>query len=120
MWVLPFCPVNKVVAFRPSPMVYVISLCNSTLSYIPSKSNPKLPSLASILFLNLPPTLRSFSLLGVCQLGSAAFHCIMSLGVFQTFHTFATGAFIVIPTVILVTCVFFICFFIKFYYPKIQ
>src|SRR5690606_2196747 len=64
----------------------------------------KLPSLASIRFLNLPPTLRSFSLAGVCQLGSGVFHCTMSAGVFHACQTFATGAFAVAFTVILVTC----------------
>src|SRR5690606_12221249 len=103
-WVLPCCSANNVVALRPSGMVYVISLCSSTLLYTPSKSKPKLPSFASIRFLNLPPVRRSFSLLGVCQLGSAAFHCIISLGVFHIFQTFSTGACTVASTVILVTC----------------
>src|SRR5690606_21561595 len=71
---------------------------------------PKLPSLASILFLNFPPFRRSFSLLGVCQLGSGVFHRIISLGVFHAFQTSATGAFAIASTVIFVTCPIYFLF----------
>src|SRR5690606_17627390 len=67
--------------------------------------------------LNFPPVRRSFSLLGECQLGSAAFQCMMSAGVFHVSQTFATGAFANASTVILVTCAissFFVYYFIQF------
>lgn len=45
------------------------------------KSNPVLPSFASILNKNLPPVFRSFCAFGVCQSGEALFHFMMCSGV---------------------------------------
>src|SRR5918995_3689501 len=67
---------------------------------MPSKSKPVLPSLASMRALNLPPSRRSTSLSVVCQSSWAAFHCLMSSGLFQASQTLAIGALTAVSTVI--------------------
>ncbi|MNL24846.1 hypothetical protein D3C87_1462970 [compost metagenome] len=81
---------------------------------MPPKSNPKLPSLASIRDVNAPPARRSFSALGVCQSSEALHHFMMSCGFDQNSHTFSTGAFTVAATVILV--LFAVSIFLLFVY----
>jgi hypothetical protein len=67
---------------------------------MPPKSNPKLPSFASIRVMNLPPGLKSFSARGACQSSEALHHRVMCSGFVQYFHTFSTGALMVDDTVI--------------------
>ncbi len=93
--------VNTTSTFRPSAIVYAIRLWVSIPVYSPSKSKPMLPSLASMRDRSFPPTCRSFSAHGVCHSGEAAFHCVICAGAFQMSHTFFTGAWIVVPTVII-------------------
>src|SRR5215207_9897949 len=105
--------VKCTVTFRPSPRVYSISSFSFTSSYTPPKSDPKLPSLASILERNLPPTLKSFSDRGVCQSSEALFHFMMCSGAVQNFQTFSVGALIVAFTVMVVlVAVSIFCFLI--------
>ncbi len=54
-----------------------------------------LPSLASMRDEKAPPTRKSTADLVVCQSSDAAFHCLMSPGVFQARHTCSIGAAIV-------------------------
>src|SRR3954451_3217451 len=59
-----------------------------------------LPSFASILDENWPPTRRSTAAAVVCQSSDAAFHCLMSSGVVHARQTSSTGAATVVSTVI--------------------
>ena len=47
--------------------------------YVPAKSKPMLPSLASIREEKAPPTRKSTSDFVVCQSSDAAFHCLVLL-----------------------------------------
>src|SRR5688572_19842138 len=67
---------------------------------LPSKSNPWLPSFASIRDENFPPSRKSTVLRVVCQSSCAAFHCLMSSGLLQAFHTRSSGALTKLSTVI--------------------
>jgi hypothetical protein len=51
-----------------------------TALYVPAKSKPKLPSLASMRDEKAPPTRKSTLALVVCQVSEAAFHLTMSEG----------------------------------------
>src|SRR5690606_16626181 len=66
------------------------------------KSNPKLPSLASIRDFNFLPTRKSFSALGQCQSSEAKFQFTMCSGLFHKSHTFSMGTSTVAFTVIIV------------------
>src|SRR5687767_2279963 len=96
--VFPFA-VKVIATFLPSPIVYSMYSLFLTSSYTPLKSNPKLPSLASIRQLNLPPFLTSFSARGECQSSEAWFHFVICSGLVQYSHTFCTGALTVLDTV---------------------
>lgn len=65
-----------------------------------SKSKPKLPSLASILAVYLPPTRKSFEALGQCQVSMAKFHRVMCSGRYQHSQTLSVGAAMVDSIVI--------------------
>src|SRR5690606_41669419 len=65
----------------------------------PLKSKLTLPSFAAIVVLNLPSLRRSFSAYGACQVSMAKAHCVMCSGSEKYFHTFSTGALIVVPIV---------------------
>lgn len=77
-------------------------------SQIASKSNPKLPSLASILEYIFRPTLKSFSAFGQCQSSKAKFHLEICSGIVQQSQTFCGFAEIVVSTVIFFGFMFFI------------
>src|SRR5687767_8072075 len=51
---------------------------------------------------NLPPSRRSTVLRGVCQSSEAAFHCLMSSGLFHAPQTVFTSAFTSVSTVIFI------------------
>ncbi len=57
-----------------------MSRCSSIFVYVPAKSNPKLPSFASMREENWPPTRRSTVAAVVCQSSDAAFHCLIASG----------------------------------------
>ena len=73
-----------------------------TLLYVPPKSNPMLPSLASMREEKAPPTCKSTLAAVVCQSSEAAFHWVMWLGVVQAFQTCSVGAAIFVSTVIFI------------------
>ena len=56
-------------------------LFSTIFGYVPAKSKPMLPSLASIRELKAPPSRKSTVAAVVCQSSDAAFHCLMSAGV---------------------------------------
>src|SRR5687768_14757482 len=85
-----------------------------TSSYTPSKSKPMLPSRASIREENFPPVRKSFSAFGVCHSSEALFHLVMCSGSDQSFHTFSTGALMVVSTVMVVFAVVSILYRMKF------
>src|SRR5690606_27576331 len=75
----------------------------TTLVYVPEKSKPPLPSLASMRERKVPPSRRSTVLSVVCQSSDAAFHCLMSAGLLCASQTCCSGAFTMVSTVIFIS-----------------
>src|SRR4051812_10838326 len=90
---------NRTLRVRP-PKLHSINSWGTIFVYVPAKSNPMLPSLASMRDENWPPTRRSSEAAVVCQSSDAAFHCLMSSGVVHARQTSSTGAATVVSIVI--------------------
>src|SRR4029077_9307239 len=65
-----------------------------------AKSNPMLPSFASMREEKAPPVRKSTLAAVVCQSSDAAFHCLMFSGVVYARQTCSTGAATVVSTLI--------------------